>query len=101
MTLLLLLLGFIVVCGLLVIGAPIYLVLGSVAIVLLMVEGYSMPGFGQYVLDHLTSPVLIAVPFFCAPVVSGTGIGNEASASGGSRGNSSDVSATRLPAIMF
>lgn len=75
MTLFLLLLGLVAVCGLLVIGAPIYLVLGSVAIMLLMNHGYSTAGFGQHVLDHLNSPILIAVPFFLLAAVTMRGGG--------------------------
>ena len=71
----LLILGLIAVCGLLMIGTPIYLVLGTVAIALLMGEGYSMAGFGQDVLDHLNSPVLIAVPFFLLAAVTMRGGG--------------------------
>ena len=75
MTLFLLVLGFIAVCCLLAIGAPIYLVLGTVAIALLLGEGYSDAGFGQHVLDHLNSPVLIAVPFFLLAAVTMRGGG--------------------------
>lgn len=75
MTLFLLFLGFVGVCILLIIGAPIYLVLGTVAVVLLLGEGYSTAGFGQHVLDHLNSPVLIAVPFFLLAAVTMRGGG--------------------------
>lgn len=75
MSLLLLFLGFIAVCALLVIGAPIYLVLGTVAIALLLNEGYSLAGFGQHALDGLNSPVLIAVPFFLLAAVTMRGGG--------------------------
>lgn len=75
MSLLLLFLGFIAVSALLVIGAPIYLVLGTVAIALLLNEGYSLAGFGQHALDGLNSPVLIAVPFFLLAAVTMRGGG--------------------------
>ncbi|SPF77941.1 TRAP transporter large permease [Pseudoprimorskyibacter insulae] len=75
MTLLLLILGLIGVCILLIIGAPIYLVLGTVAVVLLLHEGVSMAGLGQHALDHLNSPVLIAVPFFLLAAVTMRGGG--------------------------
>lgn len=75
MTILMLVLGLIGVCALLVIGAPIYLVLGTVAIVLLLGEGASLAGIGQHALDHLNSPVLIAVPFFILAAVTMRGGG--------------------------
>lgn len=68
-------LGVIAVLGLLAIGSPIYLVLGAVAIALLALEGFSFAGYGQHVLDHLNSPVLIAVPFFLLAAVTMRGGG--------------------------
>jgi C4-dicarboxylate transporter DctM subunit len=67
--------GFVGVCLLLLIGAPIYLVLGAVAVALLLGEGYSFAGFGQHALDQLNSPVLIAVPFFLLAAVTMRGGG--------------------------
>lgn len=75
MTLFFLILGFFSICFLLIIGAPIYLVLGAVAIALLMSEGYSFASYGQHALDHLNSPVLIAVPFFLLAAVTMRGGG--------------------------
>ncbi len=50
-------------------GIPIYLVLMGVASVLLLMDGKSLAGLGQHVLDHLNSPILIAVPFFILAAV--------------------------------
>jgi len=50
-------------------GIPIYLVLMGVASVLLLMDGRTLAGLGQHVLDHLNSPILIAVPFFILAAV--------------------------------
>jgi len=75
LTLALLIIGFFAVCLLLLIGTPIYLVLGTVAAALLLYEGVSMAGLGQAALDNLNSPVLIAVPFFLLAAVTMRGGG--------------------------
>ena len=54
---------------LLAIGVPIYLVLIGTATVLLLVEGKSVAGLGQHILDHLNSPILVSVPFFLLAAV--------------------------------
>lgn len=54
---------------LLAIGVPIYLVLIGTATVLLLVEGKSIAGLGQHILDHLNSPILVSVPFFLLAAV--------------------------------
>ncbi len=54
---------------LLAIGTPIYLVLIGTASVLLLIEGKSVPGLGQHILDHLNSPILVSVPFFLLAAV--------------------------------
>ncbi len=54
---------------LLAIGTPIYLVLIGTATVLLLVEGKSVAGLGQHILDHLNSPILVSVPFFLLAAV--------------------------------
>lgn len=45
-------------------GISIYLVLGLLSAGLLTIEGASLPGMFQTIVDHLNSPTLIAVPFF-------------------------------------
>lgn len=50
-------------------GIPIYLVLMGVASTLLLLEGRTLSGLGQYVLDHLNTPILISVPFFILAAV--------------------------------
>ncbi|MEM7442397.1 MAG: TRAP transporter large permease [Pseudomonadota bacterium] len=50
--------------GLLILGVPIFIALAAVAIVLLLIEGNSIAGLGQHILDHLNSPTLMAIPFF-------------------------------------
>jgi C4-dicarboxylate transporter DctM subunit len=50
-------------------GIPIYLVLMGVASALLLMDGRTLAGLGQHVLDHLNSPILIAVPFFILAAV--------------------------------
>lgn len=61
---------------LLAIGVPIYLVLLGIAIVLLMLEGGSVAGIGQDILDHMNSATLMAIPFFviAAGFIQGGGI---------------------------
>ena len=58
-----------VVLLLLAMGVPIYLVLMGVASILLLMDGRTLAGLGQHVLDHLNSPILIAVPFFILAAV--------------------------------
>ena len=55
--------------ALLAIGVPIYLVLIGTASVLLLIEGKSIAGLGQHILDHLNSPILVSVPFFLLAAV--------------------------------
>jgi len=59
-------------------GIPIYLVLMGVASFLLLMDGRTLAGLGQHVLDHLNSPILIAVPFFilAAVLMRGGGLAN-------------------------
>jgi C4-dicarboxylate transporter DctM subunit len=45
-------------------GMPIYLVLGATAGVLFLVEGQSLIGIAQKMLDEMNSTTLLAVPFF-------------------------------------
>ncbi len=61
--------GLAIVLALLALGTPIYLVLMGVASVLLLVDGRSVAGLGQHVLDHLNTPILVAVPFFILAAV--------------------------------
>ncbi|MBX2883553.1 MAG: TRAP transporter large permease [Granulosicoccus sp.] len=63
------LLGLAIVLGLLALGTPIYLVLMGVASILLIIDGRSIAGLGQHVLDHLNTPILVAVPFFILAAV--------------------------------
>lgn len=69
MSLILLVAGIGIILLLLALGTPIYLVLTSVAAVLLLGKGLSLAGLGQHVLDHLNSPTLVAVPFFLLAAV--------------------------------
>lgn len=46
------------------VGVPIYLVLMGAAILLLLADGKTVAGLGQYVLDQLNTPLLVSVPFF-------------------------------------
>lgn len=64
-----LIIGLCAVLILLALGIPIYLVLMGVASVLLLLDGQTLAGLGQHVLDHLNSPILIAVPFFILAAV--------------------------------
>lgn len=61
---------------LLAVGVPIWLVLTGGAIVLLLVDGSSIAGIGQDILDHMNSSSLLAVPFFviAAGFIQGGGI---------------------------
>ena len=61
--------GLGIVLTLLALGTPIYLVLMGVAAVLLLIDGRSVSGLGQHVLDHLNTPILVAVPFFILAAV--------------------------------
>jgi len=65
----LLIAGIAILAILLALGVPIYLVLTAVASVLLLLDGGSLAGLGQHVLDHLNSPTLVAVPFFLLAAV--------------------------------
>ncbi|MCG6121939.1 MAG: TRAP transporter large permease [Microvirga sp.] len=49
---------------LLAVGVPIYVSLIGVAAVLILLEGGSIAGIGQSILDHMNSATLMAVPFF-------------------------------------
>ena len=69
MTPILLLAGLFAVLILLALGVPIYLVLTATATSFLLLEGKSVAGIGQHVLDHLNSPALVAVPFFLLAAV--------------------------------
>jgi C4-dicarboxylate transporter DctM subunit len=61
---------------LLALGIPIYIVLTGLGIVLLLVDGGSVGGIAQDVLDHMNSATLMAVPFFviAAGFIQGGGI---------------------------
>lgn len=52
--------------GLLLLGFPIYLVLGLTSVVLLSIDGAPMIAVAQKVVDELNSQTLIALPFFVA-----------------------------------
>lgn len=69
-------LGFIALMGLLTAGVPIYLALIGIAAGLLLVEGASVAGIGQAILDQMNSESLMAVPFFvlAAAFIRGGGI---------------------------
>lgn len=69
MTLTLLLLGLALVALFLVLGVPIWLVLATTAAGFLLLDGKSVAGIGQHVVDHLNSPALVAVPFFLLAAV--------------------------------
>lgn len=62
--------------GLLALGIPIYIVLTGLGIVLLLLDGGSVAGMAQTVLDHMNSATLMAVPFFviAAGFIQGGGI---------------------------
>ena len=61
---------------LLALGVPIYIVLTGLGIILLLIDGGSVGGIGQDVLDHMNSATLMAVPFFviAAGFIQGGGI---------------------------
>lgn len=69
MTLTLLLTGLVLVAALLVLGVPIWLVLAATAGSFLLIDGKSVAGIAQHVVDHLNSPALVAVPFFLLAAV--------------------------------
>ncbi|PTX02998.1 TRAP transporter large permease [Pararhodobacter aggregans] len=69
MTPVLLLCGLLAVVILLALGVPIYLVLTGVATAALMLDGKSVAGIAQHVVDHLNSPALVSVPFFLLAAV--------------------------------
>ncbi|MBV1895197.1 MAG: TRAP transporter large permease [Rhodobacteraceae bacterium] len=49
---------------LLALGVPIYLVLGSTAMVSFIIDGKPLIGFASQILDNLNSQLLMAIPFF-------------------------------------
>ena len=49
---------------LLALGVPIYLVLGSTAMVSFIIEGKPLIGFASQIVDNLNSSLLMAIPFF-------------------------------------
>ena len=49
---------------LLALGVPIYLVLGSTAMISFIIEGKPLIGFASQILDNLNSQLLMAIPFF-------------------------------------
>tara|TARA_R110002110_G_scaffold177973_2_gene382721 strand:+ start:1922 stop:3214 length:1293 start_codon:yes stop_codon:yes gene_type:complete len=69
MTLTFFVIAIVMLAVLLALGVPIYLVLTSIATALLLIDGKSVVGIGQHVLDHLNSPTLVAVPFFLLSAV--------------------------------
>jgi C4-dicarboxylate transporter DctM subunit len=46
------------------IGTPIFIALGAVSIGSLLLDGKSIAGIAQHIVDHLNSETLMAVPFF-------------------------------------
>lgn len=70
------LLGLLALFVLLALGVPIFAALMGVSAGLLLLEGKSLAGLGQHVLDHLNSLTLMAVPFFvlAAVLMKGGGI---------------------------
>ena len=62
-------LALIALLSLLALGIPIYLVLMGISSILLVIEGRTIAGLGQHILDHLQSPILISVPFFILSAV--------------------------------
>ncbi|MDP2063055.1 MAG: TRAP transporter large permease [Phaeovulum sp.] len=68
--------GIVALLGLLALGIPIYIVLMGLGIVLLLLDGGSVAGIAQTVLDHMNSATLMAVPFFviAAGFIQGGGI---------------------------
>jgi len=50
--------------GFLALGIPIYIVLMGLGVVLLLMDGGSIAGIAQTVLDHMNSATLMAVPVF-------------------------------------
>ncbi|MFV0244361.1 MAG: TRAP transporter large permease [Qingshengfaniella sp.] len=69
MTLVALLVGCVAVVVLLALGVPIYLVLTATATSFLLLDGKSVAGIAQHVVDHLNSPALVSVPFFLLAAV--------------------------------
>ena len=69
MTLMFLLAGLALVAVLLALGVPIWLVLATTAGAFLLIDGKSVVGIAQHVVDHLNSPALVAVPFFLLAAV--------------------------------
>lgn len=69
-------LSLVALLGLLVAGVPIYLVLIGVAAAMLLLEGASVAGISQAILDSMNSESLMAVPFFvlAAAFIRGGGI---------------------------
>lgn len=58
------LIALVVLIGMLLLGVPAFVAIGVVAGTLLLVEGMSLAGIAQVVLDHLNSSTLTALPFF-------------------------------------
>ena len=57
-------LGLIALLALLLLGVPAFVSIGLVAATLLLVDGLSLGGLAQIILDHLNSSTLTALPFF-------------------------------------
>ncbi|MFI4983254.1 MAG: TRAP transporter large permease subunit, partial [Nevskiales bacterium] len=55
---------FLMFFGLLAAGMPIFLVLGTCAVVLFYAGGQPLIGAAQIVIDDLNSPILVALPLF-------------------------------------
>jgi C4-dicarboxylate transporter DctM subunit len=68
--------GGLAILVMLVLGVPIWLALTGAGIVLLLIEGSSVPGIAQDLLDHMNSATLLAIPFFvvAAGFIQGGGI---------------------------
>lgn len=50
--------------SLLLLGVPVFVALGVTAAILLLVEGVSIAGIAQVIVDHMNSATLTALPFF-------------------------------------
>ena len=69
MTPFMLLMGGLVIAALLALGVPIYVGLILVSSLMLLVDGMSVAGIGQHVLDNLNTSALVSVPFFLLAAV--------------------------------
>ncbi|MDZ7904784.1 MAG: TRAP transporter large permease [Cypionkella sp.] len=69
MTTVILIVGLCALLALLAVGVPIYIVLAGTAGVLLLLDGKTVAGLGQHMLDHMNSPILVSVPFFLLAAV--------------------------------